>query len=100
LAAIGVQNERIELTLRQAREVHQTANSRGERGIVAWMEHLFGDIAMSASSPELSAAEADRDFAIWEDCWNDPIAHQGVPSRDEAFGEALLIVGCSTSDTR
>jgi hypothetical protein len=42
----------------------------------------------------------DRDFAIWDDCWNDPIAHYGVPSRNEAFGEALLIVGCSTSDTR
>jgi class 3 adenylate cyclase/tetratricopeptide (TPR) repeat protein len=57
LAAIGIQSDRKELTLLQAREAHQTANSRGERGIVAWMEHLFGDIAMSDSSPELSVAE-------------------------------------------
>ena len=57
LAAIGIQSDRIELTLRQAREAHQGANFRGERGNVAWMEHLFGDIAMSDSSPELSAAE-------------------------------------------
>jgi hypothetical protein len=57
LAAIGIQSDRIELTLRQAREAHQRANLRGERGNVAWMEHLFGDIAMSDSSPELSAAE-------------------------------------------
>ena len=57
LAAIGIQSDRIELTLRQAREAHQTANSRSERGIVAWMEHLFGDIAMSDSSPELSVGE-------------------------------------------
>jgi tetratricopeptide (TPR) repeat protein len=57
LAAIGIQSDRIELTLRQAREAHETANSRGERGIVAWMEHLFGDIAMSDCSPELSVAE-------------------------------------------
>ena len=38
LAAIGIQSDRIELTLRQAREAHETANSRGERGIVAWIE--------------------------------------------------------------
>ena len=57
LAAIGIESDRIELTLRQAREVHQTATLRGERGTVAWMEHLFGDIAMSGSSPELSVAE-------------------------------------------
>jgi tetratricopeptide (TPR) repeat protein len=57
LAAIGIESDRTELTLRQAREVHQTATLRGERGIVAWMEHLFGDIAMSDSSAELSVAE-------------------------------------------
>jgi hypothetical protein len=57
LAAIGIESDRIELTLYQARESHQSANLRGERGILAWMEHLFGNIAMSGSSPELSVAE-------------------------------------------
>jgi hypothetical protein len=57
LAAIGIQSDRIELTLCQAREAHQGANFRGERGNVAWMEHLFGDMTMSDSSPELSIAE-------------------------------------------
>ena len=57
LAAIGIQSDRIELTLRQTHEAHQRANLRGERGNVAWMEHLFGDIVMSDGSPELSAAE-------------------------------------------
>jgi len=57
LAAVGIQSDRIELTLRQTGEAHQRANLRGERGNVAWMEHLFGDIVMSDSSPELSAAE-------------------------------------------
>jgi tetratricopeptide (TPR) repeat protein len=57
LAAIGIESNGIEVTLRQARETHQSANSQGERGIVAWMEHLFGDIAMSGSSPDLSVAE-------------------------------------------
>jgi tetratricopeptide (TPR) repeat protein len=57
LAAIGIESDRVELTLRQAREAHQSANLRNERGNVAWMEHLFGDVAMSGSSPELSVAE-------------------------------------------
>jgi tetratricopeptide (TPR) repeat protein len=57
LAATGIQSDRIEATRRQAREVHKSANLRGERGNVAWMEHLLGDIAMSDSSPELSVAE-------------------------------------------
>ena len=57
LAAIGTGSDRIELTLRQARECHQSASLRGERGTVAWMEHLLGDIAISDSSLELSVAE-------------------------------------------
>ena len=57
MAAIDRESDRIELTLRHARETLQSANLRGERGNVAWMEHLFGDIAMSDSSPELSVAE-------------------------------------------
>ena len=57
LAAIDRESDHTELTLRHARETLQSANLRGERGIVAWMEHLFGGIAMSDSSPELSVAE-------------------------------------------
>ena len=46
LAGMGVKQDGIDATLHAAREVHQTATIRGERGNVAWLEHLLGDLAM------------------------------------------------------
>jgi tetratricopeptide (TPR) repeat protein len=49
LAGIGLENDGIDATLPAARELHQTATLRGERGNVAWLEHLLGDLACAAS---------------------------------------------------
>jgi tetratricopeptide (TPR) repeat protein len=56
LAAMGFESDRIDATLQVAREVHQTAMQRGERGNVAWLEHLLGDLAMASDPADTSAA--------------------------------------------
>ena len=56
LAAMGFESDRIDATLQAAREVHQTAMQRGERGNVAWLEHLLGDLAMASDPADTSAA--------------------------------------------
>ena len=56
LAGIGLENDGIDATLPAARELHQTATLRGERGNVAWLEHLLGDLAMGSDPADTSAA--------------------------------------------
>jgi hypothetical protein len=56
LAGIGLENDGIDTTLPAARELHQTATLRGERGNVAWLEHLLGDLAMGSDPADTSAA--------------------------------------------
>jgi class 3 adenylate cyclase/tetratricopeptide (TPR) repeat protein len=56
LAGIGLENDGIDATLPAARELHQTATLRGERGNVAWLEHLLGDLAMRSEPANTSAA--------------------------------------------
>jgi tetratricopeptide (TPR) repeat protein len=56
LAGIGLENDRIDQTLQAARELHQAATLRGERGIIAWLEHLLGDLAMGRDPADTSAA--------------------------------------------
>jgi len=56
LAAMGLESDRIDATLQAAHEVHRTAMLRGERGNVAWLEHLLGDLAMGSDPADASAA--------------------------------------------
>jgi class 3 adenylate cyclase/tetratricopeptide (TPR) repeat protein len=56
LAGIGLENDGIDATLPAACELHQTATLRGERGNVAWLEHLLGDLAMGSDPADTSAA--------------------------------------------
>ncbi len=56
LAGMGLRKDRIDATLHAAREVHQIATMRGERGNVAWLEHLLGDLAMTRNPADASAA--------------------------------------------
>jgi tetratricopeptide (TPR) repeat protein len=56
LAAMGLESDRIDATLQAAHEVHRTAMLRGERGNVAWLEHLLGDLAMGSDPANASAA--------------------------------------------
>lgn len=58
LPAIGLGPDRIDASLRKAREVREMAILRGERGSLAWMEHLLGDIAMASNPPDLVEAES------------------------------------------
>jgi tetratricopeptide (TPR) repeat protein len=57
LPAIGLSSDRINASLRKAHEVHDMVTLRGERGTLAWMDHLLGEIAMATSPPELTEAE-------------------------------------------
>jgi class 3 adenylate cyclase/tetratricopeptide (TPR) repeat protein len=57
LPAIGLGPDRIDATRRKAHEVRDIAMLRGERGSLAWLEHLLGDIAMASSPPDLAEAE-------------------------------------------
>ena len=57
LPAIGLGPDRIDATRRKAHEVRDIAMLRGERGSLAWLEHLLGDIAMASSPPDLGEAE-------------------------------------------
>ena len=56
LAGIGLENDGIDATLPAARELHQTATLRDERGNVAWLEHLLGDLAMGSDPADTAAA--------------------------------------------
>jgi tetratricopeptide (TPR) repeat protein len=57
LPAIGLGADRIDASLRKAREVRDVAMLRSERGSLAWLEHLLGDIAMASNPPDLVEAE-------------------------------------------